>query len=159
MSGDGINDIISLKKADCSIALANGCQATKNISNLVLLDSNFANMKEAVFEGRRVVNNIQRSSILFIMKDFLWMFITIWPILIGMPHVLESTVMTLVSTFITGIGSLFLALEPDRSRIEGNFLKTVIGKGIVSGFYMFLPVVFSYIYAFIVCGLDVAVVS
>ena len=159
MSGDGINDIISLKKADCSIALANGCQATKNISNLVLLDSNFANMKEAVYEGRRVVNNIQRSSTLFVMKDFLWMFITIWPILIGAPHVLEATIMTIVNVFITGIGSFFLALEPDRSRIQGNFLKTVIGKAIVAGFYMFLPVLLAYIYSFIQCGLDIKAVS
>lgn len=159
MSGDGVNDIISLKKADCSIALANGAPATKNISNLVLLDSNFNNMKEAVFEGRRVVNNIQRSSTLFVMKDFLWMFITIWPILIGAPHVIEGTVVGIVNTFITGIGSFCLALEPDRSKIEGNFLKNIIGKSIVSGFFMFLPVVLAYIYSFAVCGFDINIVS
>lgn len=71
MTGDGVNDIVALKKSDCAIALSNGSQATKNICNLLLMDSNFANMKEAVFEGRRVVNNVQRSSTLFVMKDFL----------------------------------------------------------------------------------------
>lgn len=159
MSGDGINDIVALKKADCSIALSNGAQATKNISNLVLLDSNFANMKEAVFEGRRVVNNVQRSSTLFVMKDFLWMFITIFPILFGLNFDLEPTVMTAVNIFITGIGSLFLAFEPDKRKIEGSFIKNVIGTGIVSGFYMFLPVIFAYIYAGFMCGPNVSDIS
>lgn len=159
MTGDGINDIIALKKSDCSIALANGSPATKNISNLILLDSNFSNMKEAVFEGRRVVNNIQRSSTLFVMKDFLWMFITVLPILSGLNYDLEPTVMTTVNLFITGIGSLFLALEPDKKKIEGSFIKNVLGTGIVSGFYMFLPVIFAYIYAIVKCGLDVNAIS
>ena len=72
VTGDGLNDLLAFKQADCSIALANGAAATKNVANLVLLDSNFSNMKEAVFQGRRVVNNIQRSSSLFVMKDYLW---------------------------------------------------------------------------------------
>ena len=159
MLGDGINDIVALKKADCAIALANGSQATKNVCNLLLMDSNFANMKEAVFEGRRVVNNVQRSSTLFVMKDFLWMFITIWPILFGLNFDLEPTVMTTVNMFITGIGSLFLALEPDRRKIEGDFIKNVIGTGIVSGFYMFLPVVMVYIYASLKTGFDIQSIS
>lgn len=159
MSGDGINDLIALKKSDCSIALSNGAQATKNMADLVLLDSNFANMKEAVFEGRRVVNNVQRSATLFVMKDFLWMFITIFPILFGLKFDLEPTVMTIVNTFITGIGSLFLAFEPDKRKIEGDFIKNVIGTGIVSGFYMFLPVVFAYIYAVATCGFNVSDIS
>lgn len=159
MTGDGINDIVALKKADCAIALANGSQATKNVCNLLLMDSNFANMKEAVFEGRRVVNNVQRSSTLFVMKDFLWMFITILPILFGFNFDLEPTVMTTVNVFITGIGSLFLALEPDRRKIEGDFIKNVIGTGIVSGFYMFLPVIFVYIYSAVKTGFDVQLMS
>ena len=159
MTGDGLNDIVALKKSDCAIALANGSAATKNVADLVLLDSNFANMKEAVFEGRRVVNNVQRSSTLFVMKDFLWMFITIWPILFGLNFDLEPTVMTVVNTFITGIGSLFLALEPDKRKIEGSFMKNVITTGIISGFYMFLPVIFSYIYAVIVCGFNLPAIS
>ena len=121
VTGDGLNDLLAFKQADCSIALANGAAATKNVANLILLDSNFANMKEAVFQGRRVVNNIQRSSSLFVMKDFLWLFITILPILLGVPHMAQPTVMTIVNVFITGIASVFISLEPDKTRVKGNF--------------------------------------
>ena len=140
VTGDGINDLLAFKQADCSIALASGTPATKNVANLILLDSNFANMKEAVFQGRRVVNNIQRSSTLFVMKDFLWLFITLLPIFLGITHVIEPTVMTIVNVFITGIASLFLALEPDRTRFKGDFYKNVIKTALTSGFYMFVPV-------------------
>ena len=140
VTGDGLNDLLAFKQADCSIALANGAAATKNVANLVLLDSNFSNMKEAVFQGRRVVNNIQRSSSLFVMKDYLWFFITILPMLFALPHMIQPTVMSLVNIFITGIASLFVALEPDKTRVKGNFYKNVTKRAVLSGFYMFIPV-------------------
>lgn len=140
VTGDGLNDLLAFKQADCSIALANGAAATKNVANLILLDSNFANMKEAVYQGRRVVNNIQRSSSLFVMKDFLWFFITIMPILLGVQHIIQPTVMTIVSVFITGIASLFVALEPDKTRVQGNFFFNVINRAFASGLFMFLPI-------------------
>ena len=140
VTGDGLNDLLAFKQADCSIALANGAAATKNVANLILLDSNFANMKEAVFQGRRVVNNIQRSSSLFVMKDFCWMFITIMPILLGIPHVLQPTVMSIVNLFITGLASVFVALEPDKTRVKGNFFRNVVEKAFSAGFFMFIPV-------------------
>ena len=146
VTGDGLNDLLAFKQADCSIALANGAAATKNVANLVLLDSNFANMKEAVFQGRRVVNNIQRSSSLFVMKDFLWLFITILPILLGIPHMIQPTVMSVVNVFITGIASVFVALEPDRTRVKGNFYKNVTKRAILSGLYMFIPVLLIVLY-------------
>ena len=146
VTGDGLNDLLAFKQADCSIALANGAAATKNVANLVLLDSNFSNMKEAVFQGRRVVNNIQRSSSLFVMKDYLWFFITLLPMMIGLPHMIQPTVMSLVNIFITGIASLFVALEPDRTRVTGNFYKNVTKRAIMSGFYMFIPVAICLLY-------------
>ena len=146
VTGDGLNDLLAFKQADCSIALANGAAATKNVANLVLLDSNFSNMKEAVFQGRRVVNNIQRSSSLFVMKDYLWFFITLLPMIIGLPHMIQPTVMSLVNIFITGIASLFVALEPDRTRVTGNFYKNVTKRAIMSGFYMFIPVAICLLY-------------
>ena len=149
VTGDGLNDLLAFKQADCSIALANGAAATKNVANLILLDSNFANMKEAVFQGRRVVNNIQRSSTLFVMKDFLWLFITILPILLGVTHVIQPTVMSMVNIFITGVATVFVALEPDRTRVKGNFFKNVIKNAITSGFYMFVPVLMFMLYVII----------
>ena len=146
VTGDGLNDLLAFKQADCSIALANGAAATKNVANLVLLDSNFANMKEAVFQGRRVVNNIQRSSSLFVMKDYLWFFITLFPMFIGLPHMIQPTVMSLVNIFITGIASLFVALEPDKTRVKGNFYKNVTKRAVLSGFYMFIPVMVCLLY-------------
>ena len=147
VTGDGLNDLLAFKQADCSIALANGAAATKNVANLVLLDSNFANMKEAVFQGRRVVNNIQRSASLFVMKDFLWFFITIMPIVLGIAHVIQPTVMSMVNIFITGIASLFVALEPDKTRVKGNFYKNVTKTALVAGFYMFIPVLLIMVYS------------
>ena len=149
VTGDGLNDLLAFKQADCSIALANGAAATKNVANLILLDSNFANMKEAVFQGRRVVNNIQRSSTLFVMKDFLWLFITILPIFLGIAHIIQPTIMSVVNIFITGIASVFVALEPDRTRVKGNFFKNVTKTAITSGFYMFIPVLLIMLYAII----------
>ena len=149
VTGDGLNDLLAFKQADCSIALANGAAATKNVANLILLDSNFANMKEAVFQGRRVVNNIQRSSSLFVMKDFLWFFITILPIILGIPHMAQPTVMTIINVFITGIASVFISLEPDKTRVKGNFYRNVVEKAIVSALYMFIPVVLVTFYVLI----------
>ena len=149
VTGDGLNDLLAFKQADCSIALANGAAATKNVANLILLDSNFANMKEAVYQGRRVVNNIQRSASLFVMKDFCWLFITILPILLGLQHIIQPTVMTMVNVFITGIASFFVALEADKTRVKGDFFKNVVSSGITSGMYMFLPVLFIMAYALI----------
>ena len=146
VTGDGLNDLLAFKQADCSIALANGASATKNVANLILLDSNFANMKEAVFQGRRVVNNIQRSSTLFVMKDFLWMFITILPILLGIRHMVQPTVMTIVNVFITGIASLFISLEPDKTRVTGNFYRNVVERAVLAGFAMFVPVLLITLY-------------
>ena len=149
VTGDGLNDLLAFKQADCSIALANGAAATKNVANLILLDSNFSNMKEAVFQGRRVVNNIQRSSSLFVMKDFLWLFITILPILLGVNHIVQPTVMSMVNIFITGIATVFLALEPDRTRVKGSFYKNVTKTALVSGFFMFIPVLAIMVYCII----------
>ena len=140
VTGDGLNDLLAFKQADCSIALANGAAATKNVANLILLDSNFANMKEAVYQGRRVVNNIQRSSSLFVMKDFCWLFITILPMLLGIPHMIQPTVMTVVNVFITGIATFFVALEADKTRVKGDFYKNVVKTGIISGMFLFIPI-------------------
>ena len=159
MTGDGVNDVISLKKADCAIALRSGAPATKNISNFVLLDDNFNNMKDAVLQGRGVINNVQRSCSLFVMKDILWLIMMIMPIIFGVTHVFESTVMSIVNVFITGIGSVLLTLEPSTERIKGDFYSSVLTKALVAGVYMSLPLFFIHIYSFIRCGLNPTAVA
>ena len=159
ITGDGINDILAMKKSDCAVALENGVPATKNIANIVLMDSNFSNMKEAVLEGRRVVNNIQRSTTLFLMKDFFFMFMSIFSILIGVNFPIETSVMSVINIFITGVTSFLIALEPSSARISGSFMRNVLGKGIVAGAFLFTPGLFLFIYAFIKCGINIAAVN
>lgn len=155
MTGDGVNDVISLKKADCSIALGTGAPATKNISNFILLDNDFNHMKDAVLQGRGVVNNVQRSCSLFIMKNILWMIMMIVPILFGVSHIYEATVISIVNGFITGLGSVCLTIEPSSERIQGDFYKTVLYKATVAGIYMSLPILAIHIYSFIACGVNI----
>lgn len=159
MTGDGVNDVISLKKSDCAIALGSGAPATKNIANFVLLDDNFNNMKDAVLQGRGVINNVQRSSSLFIMKDILWLVMMILPIIFGVSHIYEATVITLVNVLITGLGSLCLTLEPCTDRIKDNFMYAVLNKALIAGIYLSLPILFMHIYAFIKCGIDLVAVE
>lgn len=159
MTGDGVNDVISLKKADCSIALGNGAPATKNVSNFILLDNNFNNMKDAVYEGRRVINNVQRSSSLFIMKDILWMFMMIIPLIFNISHIYEATTISLINWMVTGLGSFCLTIEPNSERIKGDFFKTVLTRALISGVYMCLPILFVHVYSFISCGVNPSAVE
>lgn len=159
MTGDGVNDIISLKKADCAIALGSGASATKNVANFVLLDDDFNNMKEAVYKGRAVVNNVQRSSSLFIMKDVLWLIMVLLPILFGVSHIYEATIISLVNILITGVAAVLLSIEPSSERIRGDLFNTVLSKALISGIYMALPILFIHLYAFITCGLNIVSVE
>ena len=137
MTGDGVNDILALKEADCSIAMASGSDATKYISQLVLLDSNFASMPQVVAEGRRVINNIQRTSSLFLLKTMFVILLTIMYLLLGKfvapfytyPFAKPSMLM-LIEIFAVGIPAAVLALQPNHEKVKGKFfinvMKTVI---------------------------------
>ena len=155
MTGDGVNDIISLKKADCAIALGSGAPATKNVSNFILMDDDFNHMKNAVYCGRTVVNNVQRSSSLFIMKDVLWLIMMILPMIFGLSHIYEPTIISIINILITGVATTLLAIEPSSEKIEGDFFTTVLSRAFIAGVYMSLPIIFIFIYAFIACGLDI----
>lgn len=132
MTGDGVNDILALKEADCSIAMANGSEATRNVAQIVLLDSNFASMPKIVGEGRRIVNNIERASSLFLSKTAFSMIFQLILIFMGMQLPMDPVQLSFISFFIIGVPSLFLALEPNNKLIEGNFL-TNVGKRVVPG--------------------------
>ena len=130
MTGDGVNDVLALKTSDCSIAMANGSDAAKNVSQLILLDSNFSSMPKIVAEGRRTINNIERSAYLFLVKTIYSCLNAILFLLIGEPYPFEPIQLSLISTVTIGIPSFVLALEPNKERIKGNFLRNVISKSL-----------------------------
>lgn len=133
MTGDGINDVLALKEADCSIAMASGSDAARNVAQLVLLDSNFDSMPRVVGEGRRSINNIQRSASLFLTKTLYATMLAVLFLFIQMPYPFMPIQLTLISAVTIGIPAFILALEPNRARIEGNFLKNILMKAVPGG--------------------------
>lgn len=125
MTGDGINDILALKEADCSIAMANGSEATRNVAQLVLLDSNFASMPKVVGEGRRVVNNIERAGTLFLTKTVFSVLLQIMLVIMAVEFPLMPIQLSFIAFFCIGLPSFFLAIEPNNKKIEGKFLTNV----------------------------------
>ena len=120
MTGDGVNDVLALKEADCSIAMASGSDAARTVSSLVLLDSNFASMPLVVQEGRRSINNLQRSSALFLSKTIFSALIAVLFIFINYTYPFQPVQQTLISTLTIGTPSFILALEPNKDRLRGN---------------------------------------
>ena len=133
MTGDGVNDILALKEADCSIAMASGSEAARHVSNLVLLDSNFSCMPSVVAEGRRVVNNVQNSSSLFLMKTIFVALVALIMPLLGSDYPFITNHLILLETLVVGIPSFFLALQPNADRINGNFLRNLMAKSLPAG--------------------------
>lgn len=140
MTGDGVNDVLALKDADCSVAMASGSDAASNVSQLVLMDSDFARMPSVVAEGRRVVNNIQRSASLYIVKNIFSMLLAIFSVILMLDYPLEPSQVTLISMFTIGIPSFILALEPNTDIIKGHFLTNVLVKALPAGLTDFLVV-------------------
>ncbi len=126
MTGDGVNDVPALKEADCSVAMAAGSDAARQVAQLVLLDNNFASMPHVVLEGRRVINNIRRSASLFLTKTLFSFLLAIISLIFGAGYPFEPIQLTLFSAITIGIPSFFLAMEPNKARIQGKFLQTVI---------------------------------
>lgn len=133
MTGDGVNDVLALKDADCSIAMASGSEAAAQAAQLVLLESDFSCMPQVVLEGRRVVNNIQRSASLFLVKNIFSFLLSLFSVVFMITYPLEPSQVSLISMFTIGIPAFFLALEPNKSRIEGHFLTNVFLKALPAG--------------------------
>ena len=125
MTGDGVNDVLALKTADCSIAMASGSDAAKNASNIVLLHNNFNAMPYIVHEGRRVINNITTSSSMYLIKTIFSVLLSIGMILFGHVYPFKPIQLTVISACCVGIPTFFLTYEPNFNRVKGNFLKTV----------------------------------
>lgn len=130
MTGDGVNDILALKDADCSIAMASGCEAAAQASQLVLLESDFSCMPQVVLEGRRVVNNIQRSASLFLVKNIFSFLLSLISFVFMFSYPLEPSQISLISMFTIGIPAFFLAMEPNKNIIKGHFLTNVFLKAL-----------------------------
>ena len=146
MTGDGVNDILALKEADCSIAIAAGSDAARSVSQLVLLDSNFSSMPSVVAEGRRVVNNIQKSSSLFLMKTIFAICISIFVLCLGKPYPFSPIQFMLLEVFVIGLPSFFLALQPNTNKIEGRFLANVMKNTLPAGLCLVVSVIAMYCY-------------
>ena len=130
MTGDGVNDVLALKDADCSIAMASGSDAARQVSQLVLLSSDFSNMPRVVDEGRRVINNIERASSLFLVKTLFSFILSLCFLFIPQGYPFMPIQLTLISVVTIGIPSFFLALEPNKKRISGSFLSHVFQKAL-----------------------------
>lgn len=130
MTGDGVNDVIALKEADCSIAIAGGSDAARNVSQLVLLDSNFKSMPSIVAEGRRTINNIERSASLFLSKTIYATILAVFFLFASMPYPFMPVQLSLMALVCIGIPSFVLALEPNKERIKGRFISNVVSKSI-----------------------------
>lgn len=147
MTGDGVNDILALRDADCSVAMASGSDAAAQAAQVVLMDSDFAHMPSVVMEGRRVVNNIQRSASLFLVKNIFSLLMSVLSAVLLITYPLEPSQISLISMFNIGIPAFFLAMEANENRIEGKFLKNVFLKALPAG----LTDTFA-IGALVVCG-------
>lgn len=133
MTGDGVNDVLALKDADCSIAMASGSEAAAQAAQVVLLESDFSKMPSVVLEGRRVVNNIERSASLFLVKNIFSFIMALCSIIAAITYPLEPAQISLIAMFTIGIPSFFLALQPNKKRIEGHFMKNVLLKALPGG--------------------------
>jgi cation-transporting ATPase E len=130
MTGDGVNDIPALKAADCSIAMAGGADAARHAAQLTLLSSDFSVMPEIVLEGRRVINNITRAASLFLVKTLYSFALALLVLFLPTRYPFQPIQLTLISSLTIGAPSFFLALEPNRERVKGNFLRTVLTRAV-----------------------------
>lgn len=133
MTGDGVNDVLALKDADCSVAMASGSDAAAQASQLVLLDSNFSCMPSVVLEGRRVVNNIQRSASLFLVKNIFSFLLAMFSMAFMMNYPLGPSQISMIGMFTIGVPAFLLALESNKSMIKGHFLTNVLVKALPAG--------------------------
>ena len=140
MTGDGVNDVMALKSAECSVAMAAGSDAARNVAHLVLVDNDFAHMPEVVAEGRRSINNLQRSGSLFLVKTIMSLFLGVFFVILPWSYPFTPIQMTLFSCLCVGIPSFVLALEPNHELVRGHFLANCIVKSIPGGFCAILGI-------------------
>ena len=144
MTGDGVNDILALKESDCAIAMASGSDAVRSVSHMVLLDSKFSSMPQAVFEGRRVINNVQKSSALFFMKTIFTIIFSIIILALGEPYPFAPLQLYMLEFFVIGFPSFFLALQPNKNRVKGKFIYNLFRNALPGAFTLLINVMACY---------------
>ena len=135
MTGDGVNDVLALKDADCSVAMASGSDAAAHAAQIVLLESDFAKMPSVVAEGRRVVNNIERTASLFLVKNIFSLLMSVFSIVFMLNYPLEPSQISLISMFTIGIPAFMMSLEQNKNKISGTFPEQCIFPGTAGGYY------------------------
>ena len=139
MTGDGVNDTLALKEANCAIAMADGSEMARAISQIVLMNSDFAALPGVVKEGRRCINNVRQSAVLYLMKTIFTILVTIFSVVSVALYPFAPNNFLFLELFVIGVASVLLALEPNEKRIEGSFLDTVMIKSFPAALSMFLP--------------------
>ncbi|MBO5907503.1 MAG: HAD-IC family P-type ATPase [Clostridia bacterium] len=140
MTGDGVNDTLALKESNCAIAMADGSEVARKVSQIVLLNSDFSTLPDVVREGRRCINNVRSSAALYLMKTMFVICLSIFAVCTVSGYPLQPGQMLLIEMFVIGISSVLLALEPNNKRIEGSFLKSVLVRSAPLSLVMFIPV-------------------
>ncbi len=146
MTGDGVNDVLALKDADCSIAMASGSEAAANVSDLVLMDSDFSGMPQVVAEGRRVINNIERSASLFLVKNIFSFILSLISLISVSLYPLKPGQISLVSALMIGVPSFFLTLEPNHNLVRGKFLRNVMYRALPAALTAVILVVWTLLF-------------
>lgn len=145
MTGDGVNDILAMKEADCAVSVASGSDAARNVSNLVLQDNNFSSMPKIVNEGRRVINNIKNSASLYIMKTLLTLILAVVCIFTHSPYFFETNNMMMYEMFISAIPSFVLSLQPNTNRVQGKFIPFVVSRAFPGALTMAIGILSLYV--------------
>ena len=146
MTGDGVNDVLALKEADCSVAMASGSEAARNVSQLVLTDNDFAAMPRVVAEGRRSINNLERSSSLYLVKTVYSILLSIFFIFATMQYPFEPIQLTLIGGLTIGLPSFVLALQPNKNIVKGNFTFNIIARALPAALCVALNIIIAEIF-------------
>ncbi len=145
MTGDGVNDILALKEADCAISVASGAEAARNVSHLVLMDNNFLTLPSVVYEGRRVINNIKSSASLYIMKTLFITLLAIICVSMGEPYFFKTNNMLLFEMLVAALPSFVISMQPNAERVKGRFIPFVLSRAIPGALTLLLCIFSVYV--------------
>ena len=154
MTGDGVNDILAMRQADCAVSIASGADAAKNVAHLVLLDNNFTSMPDVVVEGRRVINNISKSSSLFLMKTIMSIVLSVITLAMQIGYFFQTNMLMMLEFFVIGVPSFFLALQTNKNRIQGRYILNVLKNSVPSAVVLVINTMACFFFCRYAHGMD-----